>query len=332
MYADEVAGGAHSSRSDEPAPDLFGGLRPTLAIIGAGRCGTALAASATAAGYRVTVVHSRTAAHARALAERARAGYAATPLAAVHAADLTLLTVPDPAIIPVAATLAASGTALRGRALVHCSGSLGAAALASLRQAAASIGAVHPLQALSDAGSGETLAGTFFAVEGDAPLVPVLERFVVDLGGVPFAAPFGDRALYHAAAVLAGNAPLALLARASALLERAGVDPAVATQALATLLEGAARNTRRLGPQRALTGPVARNDAATVRRHLEVLADDPATQRLYHRMARETLRTVGLVGREEVAAVLGATPVDAPGRTRRRPTAAVRIPLGAAHV
>jgi predicted short-subunit dehydrogenase-like oxidoreductase (DUF2520 family) len=141
----------------------------------------------------------------------------------------------------------------------------------------------------------------------------VLERMVQDLGAIPFRAPSGDRALYHAAAVLAGNAPLALLARASELLTAAGVDAAIAGPALAGLLEGAARNARRLGPRAALTGPVVRNDPTTVSSHLEALRGDPQTQQLYHRLARETLRTAGATGRDQVAELLGAAP--RPGRT-----------------
>jgi predicted short-subunit dehydrogenase-like oxidoreductase (DUF2520 family) len=154
---------------------------------------------------------------------------------------------------------------------------------------------------------------------------------VADLGGIPFAAPAGDRALYHAAAVLAGNAPLALLARAAGLLETAGVDPAIATEALATLLEGAAGNVRRLGAQAALTGPVVRDDAETVARHLRALRNDEASRRLYLLLARDTLALAGSTGREGVAALLGgaggsaaAEPAHRARRGARRAGAALR--------
>jgi predicted short-subunit dehydrogenase-like oxidoreductase (DUF2520 family) len=306
--------------------------RPTLAIIGAGRCGTALATAAHRAGYRITAVHSRTPANARRLAGMVGASCQPTAQAAVRSADITFLTVPDAAITRVAATVAAASVGLRGKALVHCSGSSGRSVLGSVRQLAARVGAVHPLQALSDADSSGALEGTFFAVDADEALAPVLEAMVSDIGGIAFTAPSGDRALYHAAAVLAGNAPLALLATASSLLERSGVDGAIAGEALAVLLEGAARNARRLGAKAALTGPVVRNDAATVARHLEALRGDQATQRLYQRMAMETLRTVGVVGREDVAAVLTApssrAAAPASQRRRARDSAAAPVSLG----
>lgn len=304
---------------NEADPVARDAARPTVAFIGAGRCATALAIAVARAGYRVVAVHSRTAAHARRLAVVTGADAAPTALAAVRRADVTFLTVPDAAITRVGATLAASGAALRGRSLVHCSGAMGRDALASARQAGASVGAVHPLMALTDANSAEALAGAFFAVDADPGLAPALERMVADVGGVPFAAPAGDRALYHAAAALAGNAPLALLATASRLLERAGVDAQIAGDALATLLEGAARNARRLGARQALTGPVVRNDVTTVSRHLEALRTDPASHHLYVSVAAETLRTVGVTGREAVAELLGRQASGAtPPSWRRR--------------
>ena len=298
---------------------------PTLGFVGAGRAGRVLATAAHQAGYEVVAVASRTPAHARALADAVGARHVPTPVAAARAADVTFLTVPDAAVTKVAATITASGTGLGGHGLVHCSGAHHAAAIGALRQLAAQVGAVHPLQALTLDSDPEVLRGTFFSVEADPGLLPALQRMVADVGGIPFAAPAGDRALYHAAAVLAGNAPLALLARAAGLLETAGVDPAMATEALATLLEGAARNVRRLGAQAALTGPVVRNDADTVARHLRALRNDEATRRLYLLLARDTLALAGSTGREGVAELLGEASSaargdgrDADARTRRR--------------
>lgn len=299
---------------------------PTLAFVGAGRAGNALARAAHEAGYEVVAVASRTPQHAAALAGRVGARHVESAVRAARAADVTFLTVPDAAVTRVAATVAASGMALGGRALVHCSGAHPAAALGAARQVAARVGAVHPLQALTADSSPRVLCGTFFSVEADEGLGPVLNRMVTDLGGIPFAAPGGDRALYHAAAVLAGNAPLALLARAARLLETAGVDPAVATEALATLLEGAAGNVRRLGAQAALTGPVVRDDADTVARHLRALRNDEATRRLYLLLARDTLALAGTTGREDVAELLGETDRPAAPRRPRRHAA----PRGAA--
>ena len=308
-------------------------VRPTVSIVGAGRAGTVMARGLHRAGYCVAAVNSLGMASAERLADCVDAEPVPTALGAVVRADLTLLTVPDRVISHLAATVAASGITLRSHAIVHCSGAQSRNALAAARAGGAAVGCCHPLMALAHGMAPMELRGTYFGIDADAVLVPVLERMVSDLGGIPFSAPKGDRALYHAAAVLAGNAPLALLARATELLATAGVDATVAGPALATLLEGSARNARRLGAAAALTGPVVRNDPATVKSHLDALRGDPQTQRLYHRLARETLRTAGTVGREQVAEVLGTPPRAARTAPIRQSPAPSLVPtVGSGHL
>lgn len=285
------------------------GGRPTLAFIGAGRAGSALATAFAGHGFLVTAVHSRTAAHAEELAAATGATVVETAVAAARSADLTFLTVPDAEIVRVAATVAATGMALGGRALVHCSATHGPAVLAAVRLTTAVVGGFHPLQALAGPGSARLLEGSSFVLDGPPLLLHQLRRLVAGLGGHVLELPSHGRALYHAAAVLAGNAPLALLARATSLLEEAGVSREEAHRALAALLVGAASNAAAAGPASALTGPVVRGDADTVARHLAVLDADPSTRELYRRLALETLGLAGPEGREAVADTLaGADP------------------------
>jgi predicted short-subunit dehydrogenase-like oxidoreductase (DUF2520 family) len=297
----------------ETVETLTGGDRPTLAFIGAGRAGSALATALTAAGHAVVAVHSRTPAHAAELAAATGATVVDTAVEAVRRADITFATVPDEEIPRVAATIAAAGVALTGRALVHCSATHGSEILAAAVATGAVVGAFHPLQALAGARSAPLLRGASFVVEGPEPLLAQLTALASDLGGYVIDLPASGRALYHAAAVLAGNAPLALLARATSLLEEAGVARADAHRALAALLSGAASNAAAAGSASALTGPVVRGDLATVARHLDVLAADPSTLELYRRLALETLALAGPEGREAVADALAAA---APGSAR----------------
>ena len=294
--------------------DTVQGLpRPTLAFIGAGRAGSAMAQAFADAGHRVVAVHSRTPAHAANLACATGASVAPTALAAIRSADLTFATVPDAEIVRVAATIAATGMSLPGRSLVHCSATHGPDVLSALRSTTATVGAFHPLQALAGASSAPLLRGSSFVVEAPGPLRATLLALVADLGGHPLDLLPGGRALYHAAAVLAGNAPLVLLARATSLLEEAGVDREQAHRALVALLTGATSNAAEGGAAGTLTGPVVRGDAATVARHLDVLTADPNVRELYRRLSLEALALAGPEDREEVADTLAAA---APRRTR----------------
>jgi predicted short-subunit dehydrogenase-like oxidoreductase (DUF2520 family) len=258
----------------------------SLAIIGAGRAGSALAIAAHEAGFTVAAVASRRGEMARLLADTVGAQPVPTPIAAVAAADLTLLAVPDGAITSVAAAIAASGIALHGRGVVHLGARFGPRVIASLRTTGAEVGVLHPLQALAGPDSASLLDGAFFRIDATGSLRRRLLLLVAALGARPLEIDPTQAPLYHAAAVLAGNAPLALLAEATRLFEEAGVSRADAHAALAALLEGAARNARRAGAAAALTGPVARGDSGAITAHLEALAPYPEARDLYLHLTR----------------------------------------------
>lgn len=269
------------------------GALPTLSFIGAGRAASALAMAARQAGCLVVAIHGRNRERARELANAVDASVASSALKAVSGADLTVVAVPDGAVRGIAATLAANGAALAGRGLVHTAAMLSSDALAAARLTGIATGVLHPLQALADAQSAEFLQGSYFRLEGTGRLREQLEALVAALGGQVIDVPPEARVAYHAAAVLAGNAPLALLARAQSILEAAGVDAAQAHAALSALLHGAATNAMRAGAREALTGPVARGDASAVAAHLDALESDAAAYDLYTALARETAELAG---------------------------------------
>jgi predicted short-subunit dehydrogenase-like oxidoreductase (DUF2520 family) len=266
---------------------------PSLAIIGAGRAGSALAIAAHDAGYRVAAVASRRGEMAARLADTVRAQAVATPPEAAALADLTLLAVPDGAISSVAASIAASGISLRGRGVVHLGARFGPELIASLRVTGAEVGVLHPLQALAGPDSASLLEGAFFRVDATGLLRQRLLGLVAALHATPLYIDPASAPLYHAAAVLAGNAPLALLAEATRLLEATGIDAETAHAALASLLEGAAHNARRAGPAAALTGPVARGDTDAIAAHLDALEPYPEARDLYMHLTRAMESLVG---------------------------------------
>ncbi|HSH80811.1 MAG TPA: NAD(P)-binding domain-containing protein, partial [Herpetosiphonaceae bacterium] len=123
--------------------------KPSIAVLGAGRVGSTLAAALYSAGYPITAVWSRTEAHAQALAERVGARIAPLEIAP-RAAVLTLIAVSDDSIEGLTTTLAAGGAWAEGSLVVHCSGTLPAAALAPAATHGARVGALHPLVAIAE--------------------------------------------------------------------------------------------------------------------------------------------------------------------------------------
>ncbi len=99
----------------------------------------------------------------------------------------------------------------------------------------------------------------------------------------PFELPEERRAAYHAAASIASNLLVALEESSAELLERIGVEDA--RELLAPLVLRTAANWAERGPE-ALTGPIARGDAATVERHRAALRESaPELLPLYEALA-----------------------------------------------
>ena len=202
-------------------------------------------------------------------------------------ATLVLLTVPDDALEDLVSGLAGAGAVQPGQLLAHTSGRYGLAVLEPAVRVGALPLALHP--ALPFAGTRvdlERLHGTAFGVTAPAALRPVAEVLVVEMGGEPVWLSEEQRPLWHAALAHGANHLTTLVASCADLLRRAGVDEP--GQVLAPLLGAALDGALRAGDA-ALTGPVARGDAGTVRAHLDVLAEvAPEVLPSYVAMARLT--------------------------------------------
>jgi predicted short-subunit dehydrogenase-like oxidoreductase (DUF2520 family) len=267
---------------------------PTIGVIGPGRAGSALGRSLHAAGYPIAAIGGRNPDNVRALANELGARACQSPATTIDVAELTIVAVPDDVIAPLALEMADALCSAAGKAAVHLSGAQDRKALKPLAdQGSLRIGVFHPLQTFRRGpGAAENVAGTYFGIDADGPLGDQLARMATDLHGHSFDLSHVDHARYHAAAVFAANYPTMLLAEAIELATHAGLDPETARRGMTALLAGAVNNLRDLPPAEAITGPAARGDEGTIRRHLDALADDPELQRLYQLLAERTKRLV----------------------------------------
>lgn len=271
--------------------------QPRVAVIGAGRVGAGFALALRRAGRPVASVSSRTAAGARRAARLAGAP-ALPPAAAAARAGVILLSVPDDAIRAAARALAPS--VRRGTVVAHTAGALSSDALAVLRRRGARTASLHPLMTFPTPDRGAAaLPGSFVFLEGHPAAVRALSALVRSVGAIPVRVPRTGKVLYHAGAVLACNALVALLAEAFALFRAAGIPAGTTRRALGPLVRRTVDNVFALGPARALTGPVARGDAGTVARHLAALP--PAPRATYLALARATLRIARIPPRPRAA-------------------------------
>ena len=264
--------------------------KPTIAIIGPGRAGSALGRALHTAGYTIAAIGGRNPENVRNLAEELGARACQSPATTIDLADLTIVAVPDDVILPLATDMVDSLCSAAGHAAVHLSGAQDRSALRPLAlQGSVRTGVFHPLQTFRRGPEAVVnVAGTYFGIDADAPLREQLTQLARDLQGHPFDLTGVDLALYHAAAVFAANYPVTLLAEAIALAGNAGLDAETARRGLTALLAGAVNNLRDLPPADAITGPASRGDDGTIARHLEALKRDPELQRLYQLLAERT--------------------------------------------
>jgi predicted short-subunit dehydrogenase-like oxidoreductase (DUF2520 family) len=204
----------------------------SVAIVGAGRLGTALAAALRAAGVRAGGPLGRGADGA--------------------GADAVLLCVPDSEIAAAAAAIAP------GPLVGHCSGATTLAPLAPHEAFS-----LHPLMTVPNGAGPGVFAGAGAAVAGSTPRAL---QFAADLaerlGLRATEVADEDRVAYHAAAAIAANYVTTLLGAAERLAGTAGVERAL----LVPLVAAAVDNWARLGAEQALTGPIVRGDEETVAR------------------------------------------------------------------
>jgi predicted short-subunit dehydrogenase-like oxidoreductase (DUF2520 family) len=197
------------------------------------------------------------------------------PAVAEQGYDAVLLCVPD-AEIPVAAA------AIRPGILVgHCSGASGLDVLGGHEGFS-----VHPLMTVTR--SGADLTGASAAIDGTSERALAYAKALArGLRMAPFRLAPEDRAAYHAAASIASNFLVTLEAAAEQLAATSGVD----RQMLAPLVRATVENWAELGSGSALTGPVARGDAATVTVQREAVAERaPDLLELFDTMVRATER------------------------------------------
>ncbi len=246
--------------------------KKVFALVGAGRMGTGLALALVRKGWRPSWVCSRR----RASVRRARSllgGGRGTldPARAAREAPMVLLGVPDDVLATLVEDLAREGAVRPGSYWIHLSGFHGLEPLApAAREGARTLG-LHPLQTVPDPREGpERLARAWFSLVGSPGDLPFGKALVRELGGKAVVLAGQDRPLYHAAAVLACNDLVALLHLASRVLEEASGGK-LGWEAFAPLVRAALEGVEKLGPSRALTGPVVRGDWKVVKGHLEAL-------------------------------------------------------------
>lgn len=260
-------------------------------FIGAGKVGFSLGKYFTLSGITVTGYYSRDIDHASEAAGFTGSRCYKNLKDLTEDSDTLFITVPDSAIVDIWEEL--RNLPIKNKNICHCSGSISSSAFFDAKDKGAFGYSVHPLYAFSDRyESYKGLQKAYFTVEGDPANLPAITGCIKSLGNNVVIIDKANKPLYHCAAAVVSNCMAALADISAEMLEKCGFDRDQAIKAMAPLITGNANSIANVGPVRALTGPVERNDASTVVSHLKILSEKfPESEDLYRHL---TMRLIDI--------------------------------------
>ena len=261
----------------------------SLNIVGAGRVGRTLASLwEEKHTFAVQDVLDGTEPGARSAVAFIGDGVAVAAIEVLRHADIWMITTPDRQIRTTAERVAAAGLLRAGDVVFHCSGSMSSADLDAASSAGALVASVHPLKTFAEPRDAvRTFAGTHCAAEGDDGALQILRPAFERIGGNVSLIDARSKVVYHAASVIVCNYLAALIETGLRCYEKAGIPRDTASAMTQPILCETLDNVIQLGPAHALTGPIARGDAAVVARHLQALdAWDTTVAQIYRQLGR----------------------------------------------
>jgi predicted short-subunit dehydrogenase-like oxidoreductase (DUF2520 family) len=244
-----------------------------IGFIGAGKVGTTFGLYLRDRNIEITGYYDRNHDSARSSAKTVNAKGYDNLYDLVRDADVIGITTNDDNIKSVAEEILKldlnGNLNLESKEFFHMSGSLGIGVLERLSKKCLTI---HPLQAFSSVEKAILdLPDTVLTVTGNletemGSVIKTLKNQIIEIRE-------SDKTKYHAAACVASNYLVTVIDTAVSMLKEAGFSEELATKAIIPLVSATVTNIENMGCAKALTGPIARGDADTVRNHLEVLED-----------------------------------------------------------
>ena len=265
-----------------------------VTIIGAGPVGSALALALKKKEYQVRVVFSRKGKSAKALGQRILAPHARLRSTKRFGVEgIIFIAVPDDEIENVVHILSRSHEDFSRSIIFHTSGALSSKILSPLERKGATVGSFHPVQTFpkSKVTSG-WLEDIWIGIEGDKKAVVAARRIVHDFAARSFVLSSRQKVLYHVAAVFSSNYFVTLLSVVEELGKRIHLPRRKLISIVEPLILQSLMNVKKSSAASALTGPIARGDVQTLKRHRLELGKKGLRNisQLYSALAKETSR------------------------------------------
>ena len=248
---------------------------PKIVLVGSGRIAWHLGKRLKAKGFPVSQVLSRTASHARPLAETLQAQWSDEWSDVLPDADWLLMAIRDDVIDDVAALLAPY---VPGALATHTSGATPGAVLSPYFPR---YGVFYPLQTFSMERS-PVWSKIPFCVDAAAEADTLfLIKIAKTISNLVYRVNDAQRAQLHVAAVFANNFSNHCFAIAEKILEEKDLP----FEMLHPLMEETLAKALQNSPVLMQTGPAMRGDSDTIKRHMELLGSHPEWQDLYQKIS-----------------------------------------------
>lgn len=299
----------HSPAVSRRKVTVVGTLPSKISIVGTGAVGSTLGVLLFEKGYTIVSIINRTAKSAIILAREVHCKKVSTSVNDLAPdTEVLIIAVSDDALEEVVqqaakrSRLHKSVGGMAGKPLVlHTSGVHSLDVLKPFRKRNALLGSLHPIQSFPSSKSlrerVKSIAGIHFGVEGEGKALEMVQQLVRVLGGKPVVLPKGLKPLYHAACVFSSNYIITLLNAVSETAKSLGFEQNW-KEIILPLFTTTVENAMKTSPLQALTGPVVRNDARTIRLHLDALQKfAPQLVPLYTVLGVETARVARQNGR-----------------------------------
>lgn len=260
--------------------------KPAISIIGTGAFGSVFARALNESGWPVKSLFNRSPESAASLAEVLKIPkFGAFPSKKQKLGRIIFLTVPDDEIEEAAKRLSALNNDFSGYIVAHCSGNQPSSILKSIQEKGAQTAAFHPIQTYVSSSVPSDFEGIYIDVEGNEKAVKTLHK-ISNILGANFLEVAPDAKPYlHVASVMASNYVISLMKAAGEAAALGGLDKRKAQQALIPLMQKSLVNMSKSDNLReALSGPIARGDAATVADHIKLLKQNKQISALYKQL------------------------------------------------
>ncbi|MGN1206158.1 MAG: Rossmann-like and DUF2520 domain-containing protein [Eubacterium sp.] len=182
---------------------------------------------------------------------------------------------------------------LEDKIICHFSGSYSSAVFQGIGNKKASACSIHPMCAFSDKSTSyRQLNNVVFTMEGDDKALAIMRPLFESMGNRVLRIDSDKKVLYHCSASIVSNFMIGLYQMGLDGMEECGLTKEEARLLFNPLVRGNIDALLEKGPAQALSGPIERNDASVVSKHLQVLEEKDA--QLYRLVAEKVLEVAKL--------------------------------------